>query len=249
MVDSTIWSERCVVAFLDEPPFFSPVEGGSPVGCDIELTNMVLGALGVAEVEYVLTSFGELLEGVRTRRWHMNTPLFVTTERREMVRFSRPVWAAIDSFIVRRDDGRDFSSYEAIAADETVRLAAVSGQIQVDAALSAGTPSDRIVQFDDQDAAAKAVLDGRVDASVSTAPGNGAYLERLGSELLISVSDTRASDRGGVPMGAFSFHHDSYGLADAFDEQLSLILGSEGHLSMMRRFGFDEASLRPAIDF
>lgn len=236
------------MAYLDEPPYFMPVPGSTPTGCDIELTEMVLGAVGVDVIEYVLTTFGELIDGVRSRRWHVNTPMFVTSERAQLMQYSRPVWAAIDSFIVRVNDDRDFTSYEAIAADESIRLAAVTGQIQLAAALDVGTPPDRVVEFDDQHTAAQAVLDGEVDASVSTAPGNAAFVARLGDRRLRSVPDQRAGDRGGLAFGAFSFSHESHGLAPAFDEQLGATLGTDAHLTMMHSYGFDNTALRPALD-
>ena len=142
MADPESWRKRCVVAYLDEPPYFVPVPGSAPTGCDIELTEMVLGALGVDDIDYVLTSFGELIDGVRSRRWHLNAPMFITSERAQLVQYSRPVWAATDSFIVRTDDDRDFTSYEAIAEDDSIRLAAVTGQIQLATALEVGTPPD-----------------------------------------------------------------------------------------------------------
>ncbi len=246
MVDPQNWRDLCVVAYLDEPPYFMPVPGSTPTGCDIELTSMILSALGVARVDYELVTFGELIDGVRTRRWHLNTPMFITAERATQIRYSRPVWAAVDSFIVRAVDDRDFTSYEAIAADDTIRLAAVTGQIQLATAVAVGTRPERIIEFGDQDSAAQAVLDGSVDASVSTAPGNAAYLERLDDSRLRSVPDGRAEERGGLAFGAFSFSHESYGLADAFDEQLRVTLGTDEHLSMMRSYGFDEASLQSA---
>jgi len=248
VIDPVAWRERCTVAHLDEPPYFVPVEGADPTGCDIELTRMVLSELGVARVDFVLTTFGELIEGVRSRRWHINTPMFITAERSRLVRFSAPVWAATDSFLVRSDDVRDFTSYEAIADDDTIRLAAVTGQIQFATALRAGVPKERIVEFPDQDAAAIAVLVGHVDASVSTAPGNVAYLARLGTPRLEAVADSRAAERGGLPVGAFSFHRASHSLADAFDSQLRRILGTNRHLEMMARYGFDPAALRPVLD-
>jgi len=248
MVDPERWREKCVVAYLDEPPYFMPVPGTDPTGCDIEVTQMVLHRLGVGDVEFVLTKFGELIDGVLTRRWHLNTPMFVTKKRSCLVRFSAPVWAAIDSFIVRADDDRDFTSYESIAADDTVRLAAVTGQIQVDTALAVGMPRERVIEFDDQDTAARAVLNGLVDASVSTAPGNAAHVARLADPRLISVADARADERGGVALGAFSFHHDSNGLADAFDARLLAVLGTPAHLAMMARYGLEETAIRPALD-
>jgi len=247
VIDPATWRQRCTVAYLDEPPYFMPVDGADPTGCDAELAGMVLGALGVHRVDFVLTTFGELIDGVTSRRWHVNAPMFITAERARRVRFSVPVWAATDSFIVRSNDVRDFTSYEAIAGDDSIRVAAVAGQVQVETARRAGVPNDRIVEFADQDAAASAVLAGNADASVSTAPGNVAYIARLGDPRLVSVADSRAGERDGLPLGAFSFYWASRELAHAFDRELRHILGTAGHLEMMARYGFDEAALRPAL--
>jgi polar amino acid transport system substrate-binding protein len=209
---------------------------------------LVLGALGATKTEFVLTSFAELIDGVRSQRWHINVPMFITETRSRLVRFSLPVWAAIDSFVVRIDDDRDFSSYEAIAANDSVRLAVVIGQVQIDAALAAGVPGHRLVGFGDQQAATQAVVSGEADAAVSTAPGNAAHIARLGDPTLTCVVESRVNRRCGHAMGAFSFGHASYGLADAFDTELRKTLGTAEHLAMMVRYGFSEAALRPAID-
>src|SRR5688572_5662677 len=110
MIEPDDWRRCTVVAYLDEPPYFAPGPDGQPVGCDIELARTVLADLGVEQVTFVLTTFGELVPGVRERRWHLNVPMFITAERAESIRFSLPVWAANDGFIVRVDDRRDVSS-------------------------------------------------------------------------------------------------------------------------------------------
>jgi len=236
-----------VVAYLDEPPFFAPSASGRPTGCDVELAEHVLARLHVADVEWVLVRFDELIPGVLAGRWHLNSPMFVTDERATLVRFTVPVWAVTDGFIVRREDRRDLSSYEAIAADESVVLGVVTGQVQRDTALSNGVPASRIVEFIDQDAAARAVRDATVDASASTAPGSFAFVERAADASLVAVADRRAAARGHVPLGAFSTHPDSTDLVSAVDGQLRRFLGSDRHMAMMARYGFSAEALEPVI--
>ncbi len=247
MVDLNDWRTCCVVAYLDEPPYFMPVGGADPIGCDIELAKVVLADLGIASIEFVLTTFAELIDGVRTHRWHINVPMFITPERSQRIAYSLPVWAATDSFIVRSTDQRDFTSYESIAADDTIRLAAVTGQIQLDTALAVGVPSERIVEFTDQDAAATAVLEDRVDASVSTAPGNFAYVERRDDPRITTSVDTLAADRGAPALGAFSFHPQAHELRHQFDAALRRFLGTPAHLDMVGAHGFTRDAVRPAL--
>lgn len=244
MVELTSWRRRTVVAYLDEPPFFAP--GAPPTGCDIELVSAVLGELGVDRVEFVLVGFDQLIDGVLACRWHVNVPMFATASRAALIRFSLPVWAAQDGLIVRVGDLRDFSSYVAMAADPSIRLAVVAAQVQRESAMRAGMPPERIVVFPDQAAACRGVLAGDVDASASTAPGNRAYLERLGDRRLMVVPLTLGPDEP-APLGAFSFHPQAGELADTFDDVLRRHLGSAEHLAMMRRYGFAADELAPAI--
>jgi polar amino acid transport system substrate-binding protein len=241
------WQRSTVVAYLDEPPFFSPTSNGDPIGCDIELTNTVLGMLGADRIEFVLTTFGELIPGLLAGRWHVNTPIFITADRSHLIDFSLPVWAATDGFIVRAADPRDFSSYEVIAADDTIRVGVVAGQVQRSTASRVGVPAGRIVEFADQDTAVRAVIDGRVDASVSTAPGNAAYLRQATEPRLVAVTDSLAHQRGPVPFGAFSFRKQTSDLSAAFDDALRQYLGTPPHLEMMGRYGFTADELQPVL--
>jgi polar amino acid transport system substrate-binding protein len=234
------------IAYLDEPPFFYLRPAGGPGGCDVELARTVLGRMGVADIEFVLTTFGQMIPGLIDGRWHLNMPMFVTAERAELVHFSLPVWAAGDGFIIRTGDDRDFSSYEAIAGDSTVRLTVVSGQVQHDAALAAGVPARRISCVETQEAAIEAVLDGRADASASTAPGNRAFVERAADDRLRAVTAAPHGHDDPIPLGAFSFPERS-AWSMVFDDNLRAHLGTTEHLAMMRRHGFAEAELRPAI--
>jgi polar amino acid transport system substrate-binding protein len=62
------------IAYIEEPPFYWTTEGGSVTGADIELAEAVLGVIGVTSIEYVATSFDQLLPGVQQGRWDMNVP-------------------------------------------------------------------------------------------------------------------------------------------------------------------------------
>lgn len=194
--------ERIAVAYLDEPPFFAPTASGEPVGCDIELVHDVVRELATAPVEWHLVTFEELIPGLRGGRWHVSCPMFVTAERAEVVDFSPPVWHAGDGFIVRSDDRRDFGSYEAIASDPSIVVAAVEGQQQVRTAAAAGIEPERIRTFAGQEEAVAAVRGGAADAAVSTAPGNAAYVARLGDPMLRSTVDATGDD--GLPPQARS---------------------------------------------
>jgi polar amino acid transport system substrate-binding protein len=243
------WQERVVVAYLDEPPFGIPAgPGARPSGCDMDLAHHVLTAVGAAKVDYRLTTFPELIPGLRDRRWHMTTPIFVTDERAEVIDYSRAVWAADDGFVVRRPDAGRYTSYEAIAASPGAVLAVVQSQVQHQTALRAGVLNERIVEFPDQDAAVAAVRDGSVDASASTAAGNRGFLRRAGEPTLAAVTDRSPARRGRLPQGAFAFGPHTPGLRAAVDDALHHYLGTPQHLDVMAGYGFSANDLQGLLD-
>jgi polar amino acid transport system substrate-binding protein len=237
------WRECVTVAYLDEPPFGIPARPPArPVGCDMELADHVLTAAGAARIRYALTTFPELIPGLLDGRWHMTTALFVTDDRAKVIDYTRPIWAAVDGFIVRRDDATRFTSYEAIADTAGAIIAVVSDQVQHHTARDAGVPPERIMEFSDQDAAAAAVRDGRVHASASTAIGNQAYVKRADDPVLTAVVDQRWSHRR-PPVGAFAVNKHTPDLTAAINRDLDRYLGSPDHLALMERYGFSRNDL------
>jgi polar amino acid transport system substrate-binding protein len=233
------WRERVVIAYLDEPPFGVPPvrPGARPSGCDMDLAHHVLTNAGTATVDYVLTTFPDLIPGLLDGRWHMTTPIFITDERAEVIDYSRPVWAAEDGFLVRPADAGRYTSYEAIAASPGAVLAVVTGQVQRDTARHAGVPPERIIELPHQAAAAAAVRDGRAEAAASTAAGNRAYLARAADADLRAVTDRSPSRQGLAPQGAFAFSPDAAELRAAVDRALAAYVGTPAHLRLLATYG------------
>ncbi len=147
------------VAYVEEPPFYSTAPDGSPTGADIELADLVLRAVGATTIEYLPTTFGELLEGVEAGRWDLNIPIFVTPERSQIVNFSRPVWSLVDGFVVKCGNPKRLTSYSAVAEHAEATLGVIPGQVQLESALDAPDPADVLTKFLGQ-------LDGQAFAEV-----------------------------------------------------------------------------------
>jgi polar amino acid transport system substrate-binding protein len=237
------WRNRVVVAYIDEPPFAMPLSIGTAGGCDVDLALTGLHAIGVREVELRLTTFAELLPGVASGRWTMNTPVFVSAERQSIVSFSRPVWALADGFVVPAGNPSGITSYRTIA-DGRHKLALVSGQIQRNNALAAGVTAQQLIEFATQHEALQAVRDGIADAYASTALGNRTVLEqgRVGELMSVDAQDDFPRT---PPIGAFSFAHESVDLRRAFDEFLADYVGSIEHRERMRRNGLTSNEIDP----
>ncbi|WP_137844620.1 transporter substrate-binding domain-containing protein [Microbacterium sp. 2FI] len=221
------------VAYVEEPPFCSTAEDGSATGADIELADLVLRAIGATSVEFVPTTFGELLAGVDVGRWELNVPIFVTPERAEVVAFSRPVWALVDGLVVKAGNPKGLTSYSAVVEREDALLGVIPGQIQMEAARNAGVPDARLITFADQPSAVAALLSGGIDAFSATALGNRAIaVTHPGLEGV-------ALDSGGgrAPVGAFSVRRSDHRLLRAVDDELHGYIGSDDHRRRMAKYG------------
>ncbi|WP_027818916.1 transporter substrate-binding domain-containing protein [Paraburkholderia bannensis] len=228
------------VAYIEEPPFYGTGEDGVPTGADIELAEVVLRAIGVSAIEFQLTSFGEFLSGVQEGRWDMNVPIFSTAERAQHVAFSVPVWTLGDGFIVHRGNPKALTSYAAVAARSDARLGLIPGQIQFDAAKSAGVSDSQIVTFTDQPGAIAALLAGTIDAFAATAVGNRAAASA--NEELEAVAH-EVSKVGSAPVGAFSFSKSNPTLLQAVNDELRKYLGSADHRARMEKYGITHTEI------
>ncbi len=237
-----------VLAILDEPPFCWLEPGGDAAGCDVEVLSTVLGRAGIRSLVVRQVTFAELVPGVVEGRWHVNTGMFITEERRRRVRFTRPIWAVADGLIVRAADAVRFGAYGDLAARPTARLGVVVGQVQGAAARRAGVPAERLIQFATQDDAVRALRRGDVDAVASTAIGNRALLARIGDRALVAVGLDPGDGPHTVPLGAYSLSYEQAPLADLLDEHLAGFIGSPEHRAIMSRHGFtdDACDLLPA---
>jgi polar amino acid transport system substrate-binding protein len=245
----TTWRSNLVFAHLEEPPFCVRIDGRSS-GCDVDVARTILQAIGVQDFEPVLVEFSDLIPGLVAGRWTMTTGLFVTAARRELVAFSRPIWALPDGLLVRAGNPKRLASYAAVAADATATLGIVTAQVQRDRALAAGVPAARVRAYGSQDEAARAVLAGDIDAYASVAMAHRGYLRHSGEAGLAVVEIATAGDStdgADAPFGAFAFAKSNVGLVSAVNDALSSYLGSAVHRALMASYGFEPAEIERVV--
>jgi polar amino acid transport system substrate-binding protein len=233
---------RVRVAYVEEPPFYATAPDGSATGADIELADIVLRAVGASAIEYVPTTFGELISGVVAGRWDINVPIFVTPERARLVAFSRPVWCLADGFVVKHGNPKQLTGYTAVAEHADARLGVIPGQVQFDAARDAGVSESKLVTFADQAAAVTALLAREIDVFAATAVGNRAITAEHPELQDVELEGSGA--RG--PVGAFSFRPGDRLLGEV-DDALRDYLGTDDHRRRMAAHGFGPAEIDGAL--
>lgn len=221
-------------AYLIEPPFCYRTEDGTVTGHDVEIARALLPCLGIPSIEFIEAEFAELLDGLEQDRWDMVTGLFITPERQQRVRFSRPIWALPDGLLVRREHAGTITGYRALAATG-FRLAVIRDQIQHGTALRLGVPEARIEIFATYDAAAEAVAAGRVAAYASVSLAHAGHLA-LNPAPDLAVVTVPAAEKP-AEQGGFAFASSAEPLQRSVDAALEDFLGSPDHRALAARFG------------
>ncbi|WP_298366484.1 transporter substrate-binding domain-containing protein [uncultured Bradyrhizobium sp.] len=240
--------DKVVLAYIEEPPFAATINGQA-AGSDVDVAKAVLAKMGVTDVELKKVEFAELLPGVATGRWTMNTALFVTPERCKTVAYSNPIWALVDGMIVRAGNPKHISSYASAAASDA-RLGVVKGTVQVGTAKAAGVPAERIVEFGAQEEIVAAIKAGRVDAYPNSALGHRALLASLKDADLALAQPFELPVDNGRPkagFGAFSFNQANGAFVTRFNEELAKFLGSEEHRAIVAKYGLGKEEITPAL--
>jgi polar amino acid transport system substrate-binding protein len=243
-----VTGEKVVFAYIEEPPFAATVNG-QPSGSDIDVARAILSRMGIRDVEVRKVEFPDLLPGVATNKWTMNTALFVTPDRAKVVTFSNPIWALVDGMIVRAGNPKRITSYKSIAASDA-RLGVVKETVQVAAAEAAGIPADRIVGFDSQDAVVAAMKSGQVDAYSNTALGQRGFLAAMKDPALTLAEPFEPPMENGracAGFGAFSFNKNNVAFIERFNGELAKYLGTAEHRTLLGKYGFSAEEITPAL--
>ncbi len=227
-------------AYLIEPPFNYVDASGHVTGCDVEVARHVFSELGIHNYQLVETAFADLLPGLCDGRWRMTTGLFGTDERRDMAKFSLPIWALPDGLLVAQGNPLGLSGYRSIA-ESSGRLAVIRDQYQYRTAIEQGIAADQLLMLEDYPEAAAAVREGRVDAYASVAMAHFGFIAQNPDWPVEGIAVP--SEEKPPSFGAFAVaRHDALFLKDV-DTVLHEFLGSRSHREMVGSFGFDDSQI------
>jgi polar amino acid transport system substrate-binding protein len=234
------------LGFANEAPFaYRDPSTGRLTGEAPEVLQKLAIALGVREVEGVLTEFGSLIPGLAARRFDVIAAgMYVTPERCQRVLFSEPSYCVREALMVARGNPRDLRSYAAVAQSDA-KLGVVAGTVELGYAQAAGIPEERLRVFPDAPSAVEGLQSDRIQAFAATSLTISDLLQKSGDAAVEAAEPFDASHDGGkLPpgCGAFAFRRDDEKLRDAFDRELARFRGSEAHLALVAPFGFGPAT-------
>ncbi|MBB3140614.1 ectoine/hydroxyectoine ABC transporter substrate-binding protein EhuB [Halomonas organivorans] len=239
------------VAVANEVPYGYLDDSGQGQGPGPEVARHVLGELGIDDIEWVVTSFGDLIPGLEEGRFDMAAAeMAIRPERCQRVLFSAPNTSYGEGLLVRAANPLEINGYADFADRDDIRVAVLGGATQVDIMTALGVPEDQVVVIDDNAAAIDTLLDDRADAYA----GTGLTVSRLEEqspevEVVQNFEDPKVNGEIVRSWGAFTFPLDATTLRDAFDEVLLDYRNTQAWQDILEDNGFTQDDVLNAFRF
>lgn len=230
------------IGYANETPFAYTATDGSVTGESPEIVEKIFQKMGIETINPVLTEWGSLIPGLRASRFDLIAAgMYITPERCKQVLFTDPHYQLQDTLLVKAGNPKQLGSYEDIAKDESIKLAIMSGTVNLNYARKAGIKDSQIVQVPDTTSQLQAVRTGRADAAVGTQLTMRGLAEKAGDQ--VEATDDFKDDPANTGYGALAFRPEDKELRDAVNAELKKWLGSDDHLKTVEPFGFDRSNV------
>jgi polar amino acid transport system substrate-binding protein len=233
------------LGFANEVPWAYPGDNNAPEGFVNALTIGVLKAMGIEDIEPVVTDWGGLIPGLVADRYDLVTGgMYITGTRCENIAFSDPIGRFGDAFIVAKGNPKGVQNYQDLVAQDAVMVTG-AGYNTVEAAKQEGVPEANIMQVPGNTEILAAVRAGRADAGALTYFSAQELAEQAPDE--IEVTDPSALPEWTFNWVGIGFRKDDSKFMQKFNEALADYLGSEEMLAAVEPYGYTEAQL-PGAD-
>ena len=238
------------VGYAVEAPYAFLTPDGQVTGEAPEIARVIAGRLGIPRIEWHLTEFGSLIEGLEAGHFDVIAAgLFIIPERSQRVAFSTPTFKVGSGLLVRKGNPHRLHSYADLLKNREVRIAILSGSVEEQRLLRLGLSAERLVRVPDVFSGRALVTSGQADGlALSTltlrwmALHNGAD----STELASPFEDASPSSPPGLDLGAFAFRPEDRALCAAWNAELRKFIGSDEHRRLVSTFGFSAAELPDA---
>ena len=226
------------VGFANEAPFGFATPEGKLTGEAPEVAKAVLKAIGIPQVDGVLTEFGSLIPGLKAKRFDIIAAgMFITPKRCAEIAFSDPSYGIGQAMLVKAGNPKKIVDYGSIVANKDLKLAVMAGAVEAGYAKDAGVPQAQLVVLPDQSSLLAAVRAGRADAAALTALSI-ADMAKKGEGVESTKPFGEVAGKSVKGHGGFGFRKEDKALYTAFNDQLKKFIGTPEHIALVEPFGF-----------
>lgn len=233
------------VAIADEKPYGYIDNDGNARGPGPDVARHVLGEIGIDDIEWVVTGFGDLIPGLQQERFDMAAAeMAILPERCKKVIYSEPNTTYGEGLLVKAGNPhglRFYSDFSAAAGNDELRVAVMAGANQRGYLRKLGVPKDQIVTIENNEAAIEAITSGRADAYAATSLTVAGLAERSNAvEPSLNFVDPVIEGKEVRGWGAFAFNKSSTDLRDAVNEVLVPYKYTDDWEQTLTRYGFSK---------
>ncbi len=226
------------VGFANEAPFGYATPDGKLTGEAPEVAKAVLAKIGIPQVDGVLTEFGSLIPGLKAGRFDIIAAgMFINPKRCAEINFSEPSYGIGQAMLVAAGNPKGVKDFSTFAGNKDLKLAVMSGAVEVGYAKDAGVPESQLVVLPDQSSLLAAVQSGRADGASLTALSI-ADMAKKGEGVESTTPFGEVAGKSVKGHGGFGFRKDDTDLLEAFNAELKKFLGSPEHIALVTPIGF-----------
>ena len=226
------------IGFANEAPFGYATPDGKLTGEAPEVAKAVLTKIGIPQVDGVLTEFGSLIPGLKAGRFDIIAAgMFINPKRCAEIAFSEPSYGIGQAMLVTKGNPKAVKDFSTFAGNKDLKLAVMSGAVEVGYAKDAGVPEGQLVVLPDQSSLLAAVQSGRADGAALTALSI-ADMAKKGEGVESTTPFGEVAGKSVKGHGGFGFRKEDKDLLDAFNAELKKFLGSPEHLALVTPLGF-----------
>lgn len=231
------------VAIADEEPYGYIDGNGNARGPGPDVARHVLGEIGINDIEWVVTEFGDLIPGLQENRFDMAAAeMAILPDRCRKVIYSEPNTTYGEGLLVRTGNPHGLRFYSDFAKPRSeLKVAVLAGANQRGYLRSLDVPDDRIVTIDNNADAIEAIVGGRADAYAATSltvAGLAGQNDKV--EPALNFVDPVIDGQEVRGWGAFAFNKDSTDLRDAVNEVLVPYKYTDEWEQTLTRYGFSK---------
>src|SRR5688572_19971820 len=226
------------IGFANEAPFGFATPDGKLTGEAPEVAKAVLAKMGITQVDGVLTEFGSLIPGLKAGRFDIIAAgMFINPKRCNEIAFSEPSYGIGQAMLVKKGNPKGIKDFSTFKDNSALKLAVMSGAVEVGYAKDAGIAQEQLVVLPDQSSLLAAVTSERADGAALTALSIADMAKKSeGVESTTPFGEVAGKSVKGH--GGFGFRKEDTDLHEAFNKELKAFLGTPEHLALVTPIGF-----------
>lgn len=250
IADRVLKEGKVTIGIHNAAPWGFAGEDGKVAGVAPDVLKAVLGPLGVKEVDFVVVDWPALIPSLLSRRIDViASGVAITPVRCKQVIFSNPDLAIGDALLVLPGNPHNIHSYADVAKNPALRIGGTRGSTNVENAIKAGIPKDRVLQFEGGDGPVAALLAGRVDAIAWSVPTvinalKGPNIEGK-MERALPFTGLVENGRQSAFYPAIEFRPEDAKLRDLYNESLAKRRADGTIKRIAAKYGLTDADLAP----